>query len=289
MVEIGIGRGLGALLPRAGTGDEGDASLRQLPIELIKPNPRQPRSEMSDVAIEGLAESIAAEGVLQPVLVRPAADGGYELIAGERRWRAAQVAGLESVPAIVRAEQKAESLELALVENMAREDLNAVDEARACAALVEEFGLSHQEVGKRVGRSRATVTNLIRLLDLPDEVIDAIESGALSEGHGRAILQVPDQTGRRRLGRRAIKDGMSVRDTEGAARSTSPVARRKQLKAVDPDQEDLKRRLEDELTAALGTDVRIRWRRRGGTVEVPFDNPADLAALVERTAGRTAA
>lgn len=290
MAEIGIGRGLEALLSGAPRGDGSAAELREVPVESIRPNPRQPRSDIAATEISSLADSVAAKGVLQPVLVRETNDGGYELIAGERRWRAAQAAGLDQVPAVIRDEGSAETLELAVIENMAREDLNAIDEARACAALVDELGLSHAEVGKRVGRNRATVTNLIRLLELPDDVIAAIEGGKLSEGHGRAILQVADQAGRSRLGKRAIEEGMSVRKTEAAARATPTQPRtRRKLKAVHPDQEDLGRRLEDELTAVLGTDVQIRWRSRGGVVEMHFDDPAELASLVDRLAGRAAA
>src|ERR1700749_2262765 len=241
--QRGMGRGLAAILSVAPR-DEPE-ELRQLPTDMIAPNPHQPRQNFEETALLALAESIKVRGVLQPVLVRPVPGGTYELIAGERRWRAAQLAELESVPAIVRHHADAASLEVALIENMAREDLNPVEEARACAALTEELGLSREEVGQRVGRSRVAVSNLIRLLDLPDETLESIQAGELSEGHGRALLLAPDNGDRRRLGRAAVQNGWSVRETEQRARGTrsdngsdgaSPRPRRRP-RGPHPDQE----------------------------------------------------
>src|SRR4051812_2720962 len=204
----GMGRGLAALLaPPDFAGGEGVSELRHVPLELIKPNPRQPRREFDEGALVSLADSLRERGVLQPVLVRPVPGGTYELIAGERRWRAAQLAELETVPALVRPYDDAESLELALIENMAREDLNPVEEARACAALVDDLGLTREGVGRRVGRSRVAVSNLMRLLDLPDEALDLIGGGELTEGHGRALLLAEDHAERRRLARSAASEG----------------------------------------------------------------------------------
>ena len=209
----GMGRGLAAILPESAAGED-VGELRELPVGLIKPNPKQPRTNFDADALAGLAASIETSGVVQPLLVRPLHDGSYELIAGERRWRAAQQAGLEKVPAIVRDSEQAERLQVALIENMVREDLNPVEEARACAALVEDLGLSKEDLARRVGRSRPAVSNLIRLLDLPDEAIELLESGELSEGHGRALLGAPGNDVRRRLARDAAKGGWSVRETE---------------------------------------------------------------------------
>ncbi len=186
MAKTGMGRGLAAILPETATADAGE--LRELPVELVKPNPNQPRTRFDPEALSSLASSIETSGVIQPLLVRPLLDGSYELIAGERRWRAAQQAGLAKVPAIVRDSEQVERLQMALIENMVREDLNPVEEARACAALVEELGVSKEELARRVGRSRPAISNLIRLLDLPDEALELLESGDLSEGHGRALL-----------------------------------------------------------------------------------------------------
>ena len=200
-----MGRGLEAILSvSAEAAAAPEKELRELPLELISPARRQPREHFDDEALQALADSVRERGVLQPVLVRPKPGGTYELVAGERRWRAARLAGLEAIPALVRAWADADALELALIENMAREDLSPVEEARACAALVEELGLSREEVGRRVGRSRVAVSNLIRLLELPDEVLDLLQRGTLSEGHGRALLLAGDHAARRMLARGAV-------------------------------------------------------------------------------------
>src|SRR5512146_81160 len=205
-----MGRGLAAILPESAAAED-VGELRELPVGLIKPNPKQPRTNFDADALAGLAASIETSGVVQPLLVRPLHDGSYELIAGERRWRAAQQAGLEKVPAVVRDPEEAERLQAALIENMAREDLNPVDEARACAALVDDLGLSTEELSKRIGRSRPAVSNLIRLLELPDEALALLERGDLSEGHGKALLGAPGNDARRRLARAAAANGWSVR------------------------------------------------------------------------------
>src|SRR3954470_3615904 len=221
----GMGRGLAAILSASGEMGEDDVHLRDVPVEMIVPNPKQPRQRFDEATLAGLAESVRRRGVLQPVLVRPLPGGTYELVAGERRWRAAQLAGLETVPALVRASDDAQALEAALIENMAREDLNPVEEARACAALVEELGLTREEVGRRVGRSRVAVSNLLRLLDLPDEALALLEEGRLSEGHGRALLTAGDHDTRRRLARDAAREGWSVRTTEERARAAATASR----------------------------------------------------------------
>ena len=220
-----MGRGLSAILSVSAEGAKESAEeLRELPVELISPNPKQPRRRFDQESLHSLAGSLGERGVLQPVLVRPRPGGTYELVAGERRWRAARIAGLQSIPAIVREREDAQALEVALVENMAREDLNPIEEARACAALVEELGLTREDVGRRVGRSRVTVSNLVRLLDLPDEAIELLQEGALSEGHGRALLLAEDHGARRRLARAAAEQGWSVRVTEARARESNAKA-----------------------------------------------------------------
>ncbi|MDQ6916015.1 MAG: ParB/RepB/Spo0J family partition protein, partial [Actinomycetota bacterium] len=187
----GMGRGLAAILSSP-DGPAAAGELRTLPVEEIEPNPDQPRRRFADDGLAALAESLKDRGVLQPVLVRPLDAGRYELIAGERRWRAARIAGIETIPAIVRPGDDAASLELALIENMAREDLNPVEAARACVALIDELGLTREEVGRRIGRGRVAVSNLTRLLDLPDEALELLETGALTEGYGRALLLAHD-------------------------------------------------------------------------------------------------
>lgn len=283
----GMGRGLAAILAAAPQDDQED--LRQLPLELIGANPHQPRRQFDEETLVGLAESIRARGVIQPVLVRPLAGGRYELIAGERRWRAAQIAELDTIPAVVRPHDDAASLELAVIENMAREDLNPVDEARACAGLVEELGLTREEVGLRVGRSRVAVSNLIRLLDLPDEALELLERRELSEGHGRALLSVPDNAMRRNLARQAVAHGWSVRELEARARAAGDApaasATREAAAKTDPAHPDRQAAIDeiaDALGAALGADVRVRGAGRGYTAQLSFSSLEEALELARR-------
>src|SRR3954454_5161403 len=211
-----MGRGLAAILSTSARAETG---LRDIPTELIRPNPSQPRREFDDEALLALAESVKARGILQPVVVRPLAGGSYELIAGERRLRAAVIAGVGQVPAIVRETDESERLELARIENMAREDLNAIEEARACATLVDDLGMSKEEVARRVGRSRVAVSNLIRMLDLPDDALTMVERRELTAGHARALLTCRDHARRRELARAARDGEWSVRETERRARA----------------------------------------------------------------------
>jgi ParB family transcriptional regulator, chromosome partitioning protein len=277
MTKPGMGRGLAAILPETAVQEP---ELRELPVKLIRRNPRQPRTHFGPDSIKTLAASLADAGVVQPLIVRPLRDGRYELIAGERRWRAAQEAGLQTVPAIVRDEGEAQRLQTALIENMAREDLNPVDEARACAALVEDLGLSKKELARRLGRSRPSISNLIRLLDLPDEALDLLVSGELSEGHGRAILQAPGNEARRALAREAAGRDWSVRETERRAkRANSP----KRSKVVPhPDQDAALVRAEEALESAFGTGVRVRPARRGIRAELHFDDLDELLAFARK-------
>jgi ParB family chromosome partitioning protein len=277
----GIGRGLAAILPESLVEDAGE--LRELPIGTIKSNPNQPRKTFDPEALAGLASSIETNGVVQPLLVRPLHDGGYELIAGERRWRAARQIGLEKVPAIVRDSEQAERLQVALIENMVREDLNPVDEARACAALVEELGLSKEELAKRVGRSRPAVSNLIRLLDLPDEALELLESGELSEGHGRALLGARGNDVRRRLARGAAKGGWSVRETENRAKlAGQPKSGGSSRRRVDPEEAAAMRDAADRFETALGHEVRVRPKGEEIAVEIRFGDLGEALALAAR-------
>jgi ParB family chromosome partitioning protein len=277
----GIGRGLAAILPETAAEDAGE--LRELPVGLIKPNPNQPRKTFDPESLAGLASSIEVSGIVQPLLVRPLHDGSYELIAGERRWRAAQQAGLEKVPAVVRDPEEAERLQAALIENMVREDLNPVDEARACAALVEDLGLSKEELAKRVGRSRPAVSNLIRLLDLPDEVLELLESGELSEGHGRAVLSVDGNDVRRRLARDAARAGWSVRETENRAKLASqPKEKGRSRKGVDPEEAAAMRATADRLESALGHEVKVRTKGEEIAVEIRFEDLDEALALARK-------
>jgi ParB family transcriptional regulator, chromosome partitioning protein len=266
----GLGRGLEVLI--GGSGHE----LTHLPVETIHPNARQPRHRFEGDAAAGLTESVRVQGLLQPVVVRPRTAGGFELIAGERRWRAAREAGLPTVPALVREADDRESLLLALVENVAREQLSPIEEARAYAVLLDEFGLSLSEVAERVGRSKPAVSNRVRLLDLPGDVLELVDRGELSEGHARAVLAVPDHGERRKLAQRIVRDGISVRAAELAARHagarTKP--RRRPSHRVDP-------LLAGRVQGALQRMTGFRIRVAPGRVEIAYDDETDLAELAE--------
>jgi ParB family chromosome partitioning protein len=280
----GMGRGLAAILPESSAGGP---ELRELEVGQIEPNPDQPRAKFDSGALEALAGSIGSVGVLQPLIVRPLEDGRYELVAGERRWRAAQRAGIERVPAVIRTSPEDERLQAALIENMVREDLNPVEEARACAALVDDLGISKEELARRVGRSRAAISNLIRLLDLPDPALSLLERGELSEGHGRAILQVEDQERRTKLAKRAAAEGWSVREVE---RHTATASRRKRAPAggrISAEERAAMADAEDTLGSALGRDVKVRRAGNGVKAELHFDDLGELESLARRLRRRS--
>ena len=268
----GLGRGFEVLIG----GTSAEPQLMHMPVEMIHANPRQPRRRFEQEATSELADSVRAQGLIQPVVVRPRDDGGYELVAGERRWRAAVEAGLATVPAIIREADDREALLLGLVENVAREQLSPVEEARAYAVLVDEFDLGLGEVAERVAKAKPTVSNRLRLLELPDDVLGMLERGELTEGHARAVLAVPDHEGRRRLARQIVRTGMSVRNAERAARWAG--ARRKQPRArtssVDP---ALAERVAAGLARLLGRDATVR----AGRIEIPYTDKYDLAELAE--------
>ncbi|HSS43280.1 MAG TPA: ParB/RepB/Spo0J family partition protein [Solirubrobacterales bacterium] len=276
----GIGRGLSSIIPESEVPAAGE--LRELPVSLIKPNPTQPRTKFDEEALAALAASIEASGVVQPLLVRPLPDGSYELVAGERRWRAAQQAGIEKVPAVVRDQEEAERLQAALIENMVREDLNPVEEARACDALVRDLGLTKEELARRVGRSRPAVSNLIRLLELPDEALQLLEAGDLSEGHGKALLGVPGNDVRRRLARDAARGGWSVRETEERVRLASQPKTKPRRAPVDPDAQAALRDVADALEEALGHEVVARTKKDGIVAELSFNDVGEAHALARR-------
>jgi len=282
--QTGMGRGLAAILAVAPNDEE---ELRRLPVDLIAPNPRQPRRSFDDESLVALADSIRVRGVLQPVLVRPLPGGRYELIAGERRWRAAALAELDSIPAVIRRQDDAASLEVALIENMAREDLNPVDQARACAALVEELGLTREEVGLRVGRSRVAVSNLMRLLDLPDEALELIERGELTEGHGRALLLSDDHAERRQLARATVQSRWSVRELEARARAGNARAKGKssarQPRRLHADQEAAIEQISDALGSALGAELDVlAGPGNSYRVQLTFSSPEEALELARR-------
>ena len=267
----GLGRGLEVLIGGSPVPNE----LLEIPVDAIHPNPKQPRRRFEPEAASGLAESVRRQGVIQPLLVRPRGVGGYEIVAGERRWRAAREAGRETVPAVVRTADDRETLLLGLVENVAREQLTPIEEARAYAVLIDEFSLSLGEVAERVGRSKPSVSNRIRLLELPDDVLGMVERGQLTEGHARAVLAVPDHEGRRRLAREIVRRGLSVRAAEQRAKWAGAKQRpRTRSVPVDPVLADRVRSAVEQLT---GRNARVL----PGRVELPFGDEHDLAELAE--------
>jgi ParB family transcriptional regulator, chromosome partitioning protein len=265
----GLGRGLELLV-----GGVGEPELLHLPVETVHANPRQPRKRFDGEATSALAESIRAQGLVQPVVVRPREAGGFELIAGERRWRAAREAGVPTVPALVREADDRDSLVLSLVENVAREQLTAVEEARAYALLIDEFGLSLGDLADRVGKAKPTVSNRLRLLELPDDVLALVERGDLSEGHARAVLAVPDNEGRRRLVRQIVRRGLSVRAAERAARWSGAKTKPRRVPRVHPALAERARRAAERAT---GFTARVAV----GRLEIAFGDETELEELAE--------
>lgn len=265
--------------------DSGDVRVRQVPIEEVRPNRHQPRKAFDPGKLQDLVASIRSNGIIQPVIAQ-AVDGGYELISGERRYRAACMAGLKTVPAILRTiEREADALELTLIENLQREDLNAIEEAESYQKLIDEFQYTQEVLSRKLGRARVTVTNAVRLLRLPEEVQDAIARGAVSAGHGKAMLAVSDADLAREVLRRVVEEGLSVRQTEAWARRLQQQAERGEVPEgkvpAGPPPELI--RLGDRLGSYLGTRVTVRGRKGGGgRIVLEYSDGGDLNRLVEK-------
>jgi ParB family chromosome partitioning protein len=274
----GLGRGLAALVAEFPTGA---TSMVELEIGQVRPNPRQPRRVFDDDAIQRLSESVKADGVVQPIIVRDVGDG-YEIVAGERRWRAARLAGLHTIPAIVRTADDRELLILALAENVAREDLNPIDQARAYAVLADELDLTQTEIARRVGKSRPAVANTMRLLELPDDVLDLLAGGDLSEGHGRALLLASGQDERSNLARTAVSRGWSVRECEAAAKRAAKPAKREGKRSEGVMDDELAHLAVDAAWQSLGLRASVRRGPRGGRVELHFSSAAELGRIVDQ-------
>ncbi len=296
----GLGRGLGALIP-PGTATALAQGVREVLVAAITPNPRQPRHRIDPDALRGLADSIKEHGLIQPLIVTPAPDSTelaprYQLIAGERRWSAAKLAGLERVPVIVRGATPQEMLELALVENIQRADLNPLEEAAAYRSLMDDFGLTQEQVAEKVGKNRTTVANALRLLKLPHDIQAALADEAISEGHARAILTVTDEQKQKALLRAVIDSGLSVRQTEEAARraaeapkpktQAAPVQSATRTTREEREMPAATRALEDDFRKALGTKVQVSRSRRGGKIVVYFYSEEELEAIYEKVVGR---
>lgn len=264
-------------------GGRPEGPLRDLAIEAIERNPKQPRRRFDPTALAALADSIRERGVLQPVLVRPIENGRFELVAGERRWRAARQAGVTTIPAFVREADDTLTLELGLIENLVREDLTPIEEARTLVTLIEDLGVSQRALARRVGRSQPDISNTIRLLDLPDQVLELVEDGKLSKGHGKVLLSIDDQARRRTLAREAAASEWSVRDLERSINAQPQPPRG--ARRADVDAAALSLRLAERLEAALGAAVRVRARRAGGfAIQIAAANADEAEAIVARVA-----
>jgi ParB family transcriptional regulator, chromosome partitioning protein len=280
----GLGKGLGALIPPGAAEGLGAGGYQELPVSTIRPNRYQPREHFGEEQLSALADSIREVGVLQPVLVRTA-DDGYELIAGERRWRAARRAGLQAIPALIRTTDDASALEQALVENVHRADLNALEEAAAYQQLIEDFGLTHEQVAARVGRSRVAITNTLRLLQLPPAIQKLIQDDTLKGGHARALLGTPDRAFQEQLARRVVSEGLSVRAVEDAVRAHSGEAKRAPAAAPGQLRPPGLLELEELLGDYLETRVKITVGGKQGKITVEFADLEDLERLYRVVTG----
>lgn len=278
----GLGRGLNALIPAAADGQSGLLTLR---LHAIQPNPRQPRGTFDDAALQELAHSLREHGMLQPIVVRPVGDDHYEIVAGERRYRAARIAGLEQVPAVVRTTRDGDLLTEALVENIHRADLNPLEEAAAFQQLLDDFGVTHDQLATKLGKSRPAISNALRLLTLPGGLQEHVASGALSAGHARAILGVEDPKAQTRIARRVIADGLSVRATEELVKrltaDTSDAALEELARKAKRGKETPYGHLQRRLTDALATSVEIKGTAKRGRVVIDYSGPEDLQRLLD--------
>jgi ParB family chromosome partitioning protein len=279
-----LGRGLAAIIPQAATPEAERQTIQEIAVTSIVPNPRQPRREFAEEQLRELAESLREHGVLEPVIVRPQGSV-FELVVGERRWRAAQIAGLARIPALVRVLDDKETVELALVENLQREDLNPIEEAEAFRRLSEDFGLTQEQIAERVGKRRSTVANRMRLLELESGLQDYVRSGQLSAGHARALLAVESGKERSDLARRAMNEGLSVRQVEQLVGRSPRGTRKRQVPAKREERNDLSA-LEEELQQVLGTRVRIVGQGKRGRIEIEFYSDEDVTRIYELIVGR---
>jgi ParB family chromosome partitioning protein len=260
-----------------------DNGPRSVPIDLVQRNPQQPRKHFDEAELAELANSIRSHGVLQPILVRPIAGGRYEIVAGERRWRAAQRAGLHSIPAVVRELDEVEVLEIAIVENVQRTDLNPIEEAQGFQALIDRFGRTQEEIAEAVGKSRPHIANMLRLLKLPDDLQEMVRDGRLSAGHARAILTAPDPRG---LAQRAIQEGLNVRDVERLAQQAKDEKHGPRVNANPTAEKSADTRvLEQSLSNALGLDVTINDKGGAGEVKVAYKTLEQLDEVIRRLRG----
>jgi len=292
MARKALGRGLDALIPAGDKGGKegpdapsGGGGLEQVRIGDISAGRYQPRQSFDQDKIAELAESIESQGILQPLLLRPRAKGGYELIAGERRLRAAKLLGMKTVPALVREVDDVAALELSLVENLQREDLDPIEEAEAFRRLINEFGHTQEELSKQVGKDRATISNQLRLLSLPEDIIEDVRAGLVTAGHARAILAAGSESAMRRLRDAVVKDGISVREAEARARGETGKKKARKGSSDRRTKDPNLREIEERLIRELGAKVRINKRAKGGRIEIDFFSREDLDRIYRKIVG----
>jgi ParB family chromosome partitioning protein len=273
-----LGRGLQSLIP-VGSGGGGRKEIDEIPLPLVSPNPFQPRRTFDETALGELADSVKSKGLLQPIVVRRLGDGGYELITGERRWRAAKLAGLKKIPAIIRPATDSESMEMALIENLQRKDLNPIEAAWAYQRLMKEFGLTQESVARQLSKERSSIANTVRLLSLPPEVQAWVESEQLSLGHAKVLLGVSDSTHQVQLGRRTVTERLSVRELE---RLVHPAPRSRRARHTGKNQPN---DLEERLKRRLGTQVRLLEGKIGGKIVIDYYSPDDRERILELILG----
>lgn len=278
MSKKGLGKGLGALIPIIDEKDEKD--IQEIDIDEIKPNERQPRKAFDEEKIKELAFSIKEHGVLQPVILRKTKTG-YELVAGERRWRAAKIAGIEKIPAIIKNLTDAEVMQIALIENLQREDLNPVEEAMAYKTLMEEFGMTQEELAGRIGKSRSHIANTVRLLNLEDEIKEMINQGKITAGHARALLSIDESRERIKIARKIAEENFSVRETEDLIKTYSSKAKEKRNNSKNQEINPAINHIEEQLKKALGTKVKIKGDERRGKIEIDFYSEDELERILE--------
>lgn len=276
--KSGLGKGLDAIFAENGT-EESNRSAEELKLSDLEPNRGQPRKDFDDETLAELADSISQHGILQPLLVRPIFGGGYQIVAGERRWRAARMAGLTTVPAIIRELDDEQVMEIALIENLQREDLSPLEEAMGYQSLMDSYDMTQEEVAKIVGKSRSAVANVLRLLKLPEEVQSLIRSGQVSAGHGRALLSFPDDTEKIAVAKRVIEEDLSVREVERLAQKANEVPKKKDVK---PRGIPYFNEVELSLHDYLGRKVRVNGDEKKGTLQIEFYGQEDLSELIRK-------
>jgi ParB family chromosome partitioning protein len=271
----GLGRGLSALIPSASQASHTSSEITELAVDMIVPNPEQPRTDISEEGVAELADSIKKVGLLQPIIVRAHGEG-YQIIAGERRWRASRQAGLERVPVRVMSTDATESLELALIENLQRQDLNAIEEARGYRRLLTEYRMTQAELADKVSKSRSTITNALRLLDLPEEVQEHVYEGRMTAGHARAVLSVPDEAVRLKLAQKIVDENLSVREAENLARLYAAGQTEREPRPATPKSFKVVAR---RLRMMLATNVRVKLAKDKGKIEIDFQSEEELERI----------